>query len=68
MRILYVTNARLWSIAMLACIAMPAGAQSPENLDLTAVGKDPRWKIAGRKASVVDVKGKRALKLSEGPG
>jgi hypothetical protein len=68
MRIPHVTNARLCLIAMLACIAMPAGAQSPENLDLTAVGKDPRWKITGRTASVVDVKGKRALKLSEGPG
>jgi 3-keto-disaccharide hydrolase len=55
-------------IAMLACIATPAGAQAPENLDLTAVGKDPRWKIIGRTASVADIKGKRALKLSEGPG
>ncbi len=35
---------------------------------MTAVGKDPRWKIAGRTAAVVDLKGKRALKLSEGPG
>jgi hypothetical protein len=61
-------NASLRLIAMLPCIAMAAVAQSPENLDLTAVGKDPRWKIAGRTASVVDVKGKRALKLSEGPG
>jgi hypothetical protein len=67
MRIRHIANATLRLIAMLACIAM-ASAQSPENLDLTAVGKDPRWKIAGRTASVVDVKGKRALKLSEGPG
>jgi hypothetical protein len=55
-------------IAALALIAMPAGAQSPESLDLTAVGKDPRWKIAGRTASMADVKGKHALKLSEGSG
>ena len=38
------------------------------DLDLTQIGKDPRWKVAGREASVVDVKGKRALKLSEGTG
>jgi hypothetical protein len=55
-------------IAMLASIAMSAAAQSPENPDLAAVGKDPRWKITGRTASFVDVKGKHALKLSEGPG
>jgi hypothetical protein len=67
MRIRHIANATLRLIALLACIAL-AGAQSPENLDVTAVGKDPRWKIAGRTASVVDVKGKRALKLSEGSG
>src|SRR5260370_42577182 len=68
MRILDITIPRRCLLAMLACVAIPAGAQTPENLDLTAVGKDPRWKIIGRTASVVDVKGKRALKLSEGPG
>jgi hypothetical protein len=68
MRILDITNPGLSLIAMLTCIATTAGAQSPENLDLTGVGKDPRWKIIGRTASVADVKGKRALKLSEGPG
>jgi hypothetical protein len=67
MRILDITT-KLYLIAMLACIAATAGAQSPENLDLTAVGRDPRWKITGRTASIVDAKGKRALKLSEGPG
>ena len=51
-----------------ACIACSTAAQTPEKLDLTAVGKDPRWKIAGRTASVVDIKGKPALKISEGPG
>ncbi len=39
-----------------------------DRLDLTAVGKDPRWKIANRTTSVVEVKGKRALRLNEGPG
>src|SRR5579862_3918146 len=43
-------------------------AQAPENLDLTAAGKDARWKVAGRTAMVADVKGKRALQISEGPG
>ncbi len=47
---------------------VPAVAQSTEQLDLTAVGKDQRWKIVNRTASVVNVKGKRALKLSEGEG
>src|SRR5258706_120076 len=42
-------------VAALACIiAAPAGAQSPETLDLTAVGKDPRWKVVGRTTSIVD--------------
>ncbi len=35
---------------------------------MLTVGKDPRWKITGRTASVVEVKGKQALKLSERPG
>ena len=68
MPMLNMTNARLCLIAVLACIATPAVAQSPESLDLTAVGKDPRWKIAGRTTSIVDIKGKHALKLSEGEG
>jgi hypothetical protein len=49
-------------------MAAPAGAQTPESLDLTAVGRDARWKIAGRTTSMVDIKGKHALKLSEGEG
>lgn len=61
-------SARLSLIAALVCIATPAGAQSPESLDLTAVGRDPRWKIVGRTTSIVDIKGKHALKLSEGEG
>jgi hypothetical protein len=55
-------------IAGLCWVAASVHAQSPENLDLAAVGKDPRWKIAGRTAAIADAKGKRALKLSEGPG
>jgi len=47
-----------------ACIASSAAAQPPERFDLTAVGKDPRWKIAGRTTSVVDIKGTPALKIS----
>lgn len=54
--------------AVLACVAPSARAQSVESFDLTSVGKDPRWKIAGRATSVVDVKGKRALALDEGQG
>src|SRR5258708_5000749 len=58
---------RLWLIA-LSCLAMPASAQTPESLDLTAVGKDPKWKVAGRTTSVGDAKGKHALKIGEGEG
>ena len=57
----------LWAIVLfLLRASLPA--QSPERLDLEAVGKDPRWKIAGRTVSIVEAKGKRALKMSEGPG
>ena len=60
-------KARLCLVVGLACIASLAGAQSPHRLDVTAVGSDPHWKVAGRTTSVVDVKGKHALRLSEGP-
>jgi len=45
-------------LMILACLA-----QAPETLDLTAVGKDPRWQVAGRTYAVVDTVGKHALKL-----
>jgi hypothetical protein len=45
-----------------------AAAQATENIDVTEVGKSQRWRVVGREASVVEAKGKRALKLSEGPG
>ena len=48
--------------------ATAALTQAPENLDLGAVGKDPRWKIAGRTTTMVELNGRHALKLSEGPG
>ncbi|MBA0085981.1 MAG: hypothetical protein HRJ53_13365, partial [Acidobacteria bacterium Pan2503] len=54
-------------IIMLACIvSLPA--QPSENVDVTAVGKDPLFKIVGRTTLVADVKGKHALKISEGAG
>jgi hypothetical protein len=59
--------AALSLVGALACVASPAHAQAPENLNLSAVGRDPRWKVAGRTTSMVDVKGKHALELSEGP-
>src|SRR5258708_12103678 len=52
----------------LACFATPARAQSVDTLDLGAVGKDARWKVVGRTASTVDIKGKRALEISGGTG
>jgi len=45
---------------MLACLV-----QAPETLDVTAVGKDPRWQVAGRKTAVIDTNGKHALRLVE---
>lgn len=60
-------SARLLLIAV-SFVSMHAAAQSIESLDVTAVGKDPRWKIAGRTVSVVDAKGKRALRIGEGEG
>ncbi len=45
---------------MLACLV-----QAPERLDVTAVGKDPRWQVAGRKTAVIDTNGKHALRLVE---
>ena len=60
--------ARLSLIAALVWLSPQLPAQTPDSLDLTAVGKDPRWKVTGRTTSVVDMKGKRALHLGEGPG
>ena len=54
-------------IIMLARI-VSSPAQPSENVDVSAVGKDPLWKVAGRTASVADVKGKHALKICEGAG
>jgi len=55
-------------LLLLALTAAPVLAQPTETLDLTTVGKDPRWKVSGRTTSVVDIEGKRALAVSEGPG
>lgn len=58
-----------WRIAVaLACLSTAAQAQATERFDVTTVGSDKRWTIAGRTSSVVEVKGKRALKVSEAPG
>ena len=55
--------------AVIVCLATSALAQTPESLDLTTVGKDPRWKTpAGRATSVVEIKGKRALAVDSAPG
>src|SRR5207244_10989874 len=51
-------------LAVLACLTQAA---AQDTFDVTTVGKDPRWQIAGRTASVVDTNGKRALKLEFAP-
>jgi len=53
---------------MIGLLLILALAQSVDSLDVTTVGKNPRWKISGRSASIVDIKGKHALELSAGPG
>ena len=52
----------------LTCVAAHVTAQAVDTLNLAAVGTDPHWKVFGRTASVVDIKGKHAVKLSEAPG
>src|SRR2546422_4238913 len=47
-------------LMMLVCLV-----QARETLDVTAVGKDPRWQIAGRTTAVIDTNGKHALKMIE---
>ncbi len=62
-------NSSLHLVMLLACfVARAAVAQAPEAVDLTDVGKSSRWKVVGRSTSIVDTKGKRALKLSDGSG
>ncbi len=41
--------------------------QAPESIDVTTVGKDPRWQVAGRITAMVDINGKRALRLPFAP-
>lgn len=56
------------SLIIMLARMVSSPAQPSENVDVTAVGKDPLWKIARRTALVADVKGKHALKISEGAG
>jgi hypothetical protein len=62
--------ARLSPLALLLVMAtsLHLSAQSPEIIDLSTIGKDSRWKVAGRTVSAVDIKGKHAIRMSEGPG
>lgn len=62
--------ARLSALAsLLVAAASPhLNAQKPDTIDLGTIGKASRWKIAGRTVSSVDVKGKHAIRLSEGAG
>ena len=39
-------------LMVVACLV-----QAPETLDVTAVGKDARWQVAGRTTAVVDTNG-----------
>jgi hypothetical protein len=61
---------RLVFLATSLCLIWTAvaRAQSIDTLDLLSVGRDARWKVANRTTSFADVKGKRALRVSEAPG
>jgi hypothetical protein len=61
-------KAGLTIVVALACLPTQSRAQSVDTLDLSAVGRAPRWKVVGRTTTIVDIKGKHALKLSEGAG
>ena len=52
----------------LTCTASSVDAQPAEQLDLGSIGKDPRWKTVNRTATIVEVKGKRAVQLNEHAG
>jgi hypothetical protein len=61
---------RLSALGLLSIMAtsLHVSAQSPDSIDLSTVGRDSRWKIVGRTVSAVDIKGKHAIKVSEGDG
>lgn len=64
----YTTTLLACQLVAALCGTAPMHAQAAGDLDVTAVGKDARWKVAGRTTAVRDVKGKHALEISEGPG
>ena len=51
--------------AMVLLMLLGCLVQAPETLDVTTVGKDPRWQVAGRTTAVVDTNGKAALRMIE---
>lgn len=59
---------RLYLLALLTCTSAWAAAQSTGTFDLAEVPKGHTWRLSGRTVSIVEAKGKTALKLSEGPG
>src|SRR6267143_2423351 len=52
----------------LVCLVSRALTQATGTLSLAAIGTEPQWRIVGRTAAMTDIKGKRALKISDGPG
>jgi hypothetical protein len=62
--------ARLSALTLLLVMAtsLHLSAQSPGTIDLSTIGKDSRWKVVGRTVSAVDIKGKHAIRMSEGAG
>lgn len=59
---------RLFLLILLTCTASRIGAQSADQPDLASIGRDVRWKVVNRAATIAEVNGKRAVKLDEHAG
>ena len=59
----------VFGLAIIVLGGVPAFSQGkPIVPDLTQIGAGKGWKVAGRKASVVEAEGRKGIRLDEGPG
>ncbi len=58
----------LYLLALFTCTSAWSAAQSEGTFDLAEVPKGQPWRLSGRTVTIVEAKGKTALKVSEGPG
>jgi hypothetical protein len=64
----FIVRSSALTLLLVTATSLKLSAQSPETIDLSTIGRDSRWKVVGRTVSAVDIKGKHAIKVSEGPG